>query len=50
MYVRMISTDYHEFIVKREHALVSDTIRAMLSGPGLYLENESNVIDFPGIP
>lgn len=34
MYVKLISSDGHEFIVKREHALTSGTIKAMLSGPG----------------
>ena len=34
MYVKLVSSDRHEFIVKREHALTSGTIRAMLSGPG----------------
>lgn len=34
MYVKLISSDYHEFIIKREHALTSGTIKAMLSGPG----------------
>ena len=32
MYVKLISSDGHEFIVKREHALTSGTIKAMLSG------------------
>ena len=36
MYVKLISSDGHEFIIKREHALTSGTIKAMLSGPGLY--------------
>lgn len=36
MYVKLISSDGHEFIVKREHALTSGTIKAMLSGPGWY--------------
>lgn len=36
MYVKLISSDGHEFIVKREHALTSGTIKAMLSGPGRY--------------
>lgn len=36
MYVKLISSDGHEFIVKREHALTSGTIKAMLSGPGKY--------------
>jgi hypothetical protein len=34
MYVKLISSDGHEFIIKREHALTSGTIKAMLSGPG----------------
>lgn len=37
MYVKLISSDGHEFIVKRDHALTSGTIKAMLSGPGKYL-------------
>lgn len=36
MYVKLISSDGHEFIVKREHALTSGTIKAMLSGPGKF--------------
>ena len=35
MYVKLISSDGHEFIIKRDHALTSGTIKAMLSGPGL---------------
>lgn len=34
MFVKLISSDGHEFIIKREHALTSGTIKAMLSGPG----------------
>ena len=40
MYVKLVSSDGHEFIVKRDHALTSGTIKAMLSGPGEY--NKSN--------
>src|SRR5690242_15145998 len=36
-YVKLISSDDHEFIIKREHALTSGTIKAMLSGPGSML-------------
>ncbi len=36
MYVKLIASDGHEFIMKREHALTSGTIKAMLSGPGDY--------------
>ena len=37
MYVKLVSSDGHEFIIKREHALTSGTIKAMLSGPGAVL-------------
>ena len=46
----MISSDGHEFIVKREHALTSGTIKAMLSGPGQFAENETNEVNFREIP
>ena len=35
MYVKLISCDGHEFVIKRDHALTSGTIKAMLSGPGM---------------
>ncbi|CAG5074036.1 Similar to Eloc: Elongin-C (Rattus norvegicus) [Cotesia congregata] len=44
MYVKLVSSDGHEFIIKREHALTSGTIKAMLSGPGQFAENEANEI------
>jgi len=50
MYVMLKSSDGHEFIVKREHALTSGTIKAMLSGPGQFAENESNEVTFREIP
>ena len=34
MYVKLVAFDGHEFILKRDHALTSGTIKAMLSGPG----------------
>ena len=38
MYVKLISSDDHEFIINRDYALTSGTIKAMLSGPGgLYI-------------
>jgi hypothetical protein len=65
MYVKLISSDGHEFYIKRDLALTSQTIKAMLSGPGLsldflflikivfflgqYAENETNVIHFRSI-
>lgn len=36
--------------VKREHALTSGTIKAMLSGPGQFAENEANEVNFREIP
>ncbi|KAI1288364.1 Elongin-C [Halotydeus destructor] len=50
MYVKLISSDGHEFIIKREHALTSGTIKAMLSGPGQFAENETNEVHFREIP
>ena len=50
MYVKLISSDGHEFIVKREHALTSGTIKAMLSGPGQFSDNETNEVNFREIP
>jgi len=50
MYVKLISSDGHEFFIKREHALTSGTIKAMLSGPGQFSENETNEIRLKEIP
>ncbi|CAH8612952.1 unnamed protein product [Schistosoma bovis] len=50
MYVKLVSSDDHEFYVRREHALTSGTIKAMLSGPGQFQENETNVVHFREIP
>merc|ERR1712127_1121426 len=50
MYVKLISSGGHEFIVKRDHALTSGTIKAMLSGPGQFAENETNEVNFREIP
>jgi len=49
-YVKLISSDLHEFIIKKEHALTSGTIKAMLSGPGQFSENETNEVNFREIP
>ena len=48
--MKLISSDGHEFIVKREDALTSGTIKAMLSGPGQFSENETNEVNFREIP
>uniref|UniRef100_A0A183T7Q5 Elongin-C n=2 Tax=Schistocephalus solidus TaxID=70667 RepID=A0A183T7Q5_SCHSO len=50
MYVKLVSSDEHEFYIKREFALTSGTIKAMLSGPGQFQENETNVVYFRQIP
>ena len=45
-YVKLISSDGHEFIVKRDHALTSGTIKAMLSGiTSIYLSVFIYLID-----
>jgi len=49
-YIKIISSDDHEFIIKRDVALTSGTIKAMLSGPGVFQENETNSIHFQEIP
>lgn len=43
-YLKLISSDGHEFVIKREHALMSGTIKKMLSGPGEFSEGEMNII------
>ncbi|KAK3709418.1 hypothetical protein QZH41_019542 [Actinostola sp. cb2023] len=50
MYVKLISSDGHEFIINRDYALTSGTIKAMLSGPGQFSENETNEVHFREIP
>jgi hypothetical protein len=37
--VKLISAEGHEFIIARDCALASGTIRAMLTGPGQWKEN-----------
>ncbi|XP_060844835.1 elongin-C-like [Rhopalosiphum padi] len=50
MYIKLVSSDGHEFVIKRKLAMISNTIKAMLSGPGQFSENETNVIHFREIP
>jgi len=45
-HVKLISSDGHEFILPRQFVTTSNTIKAMLSGPGQYAENESNEVNF----
>eukprot|EP01090_Pellita_catalonica_P001830 TRINITY_DN1155_c0_g1_i1.p1 TRINITY_DN1155_c0_g1~~TRINITY_DN1155_c0_g1_i1.p1 ORF type:complete len:102 (+),score=16.02 TRINITY_DN1155_c0_g1_i1:78-383(+) len=44
--VKLISADGHEFIVDRKAAMVSGTIKSMLSGPGSFLEEAQGEINF----
>lgn len=46
MYVKLISSVGHNVIVKREYAVTSITIKAMLSDPGQFAENEINEVGF----
>lgn len=35
-YVRLVSSDSHEFYFRREYALTKGTVKAMISGPGKF--------------
>ncbi|XP_055623404.1 elongin-C-like [Toxorhynchites rutilus septentrionalis] len=48
-FIKLVSAEGAEFIVKRKHAFISDTIQAMLSGPGQFSETETNIIHFKEI-
>ena len=43
-YVKLVSNDNHEFILKRSHALTSGTIKAMLSYPTTFNGNEMSKV------
>merc|ERR1711934_1351189 len=47
--VKLISSDGYEFVIEREAAMVSGTIKNMLSSPGMFVES-SGEITFPEIP
>ncbi|OWA52577.1 putative Transcription elongation factor B polypeptide 1 [Hypsibius exemplaris] len=49
-FVKLVSQDGHEFFIQKELALTSGTIKAMLSGPGQFAENEANEVHFREIP
>eukprot|EP01114_Cavostelium_apophysatum_P008227 TRINITY_DN2057_c0_g1_i1.p1 TRINITY_DN2057_c0_g1~~TRINITY_DN2057_c0_g1_i1.p1 ORF type:complete len:103 (-),score=29.14 TRINITY_DN2057_c0_g1_i1:81-389(-) len=44
--VKLISAENHEFIIDRKAAIVSGTIKSMLSGPGTFAEQELGEINF----
>eukprot|EP00043_Microstomoeca_roanoka_P015159 m.151358 g.151358 ORF g.151358 m.151358 type:complete len:107 (+) comp16198_c1_seq1:40-360(+) len=43
-FVSLISSDGEEFIISRDCAMLSGTIKSMLEGPGRFVENERNEI------
>mmetsp|Transcript_23493 Transcript_23493/g.58814 ORF Transcript_23493/g.58814 Transcript_23493/m.58814 type:complete len:104 (-) Transcript_23493:9-320(-) len=47
--VRLVSSDGHEFVVEKKIAMVSGTIKSMLSGPGHFTETQLGVINFKEI-
>lgn len=49
MYVKLVSSDKHEFIIKREYALLSGTIKVLLEGYEYFIEKQNNVINLPKI-
>ena len=50
IYMKLISSDGHEFIVKKDLALkYSKTIKAMMSGPGEMAEDEVNELSLKEI-
>ena len=50
VWVKLVSSDGHEFHIKKEHALTSATIKAMLSGPGAMLDDDDDRVEFREIP
>ncbi|WP_411023026.1 elongin-C [Salmonella sp. s51228] len=49
-WVKLVSSDGHEFQIRKEHALTSATIKAMLSGPGAMLEDDDDRVEFRESP
>uniref|UniRef100_T1IQU3 Elongin-C n=1 Tax=Strigamia maritima TaxID=126957 RepID=T1IQU3_STRMM len=44
--VKLMSKNKDKFIIRREHAIQSETIKAILSGPGMFAETEMNQVNF----
>ena len=47
--VKLIASDGSEIIIDRKAAMVSGTIKSMLSGPGDFVEGQQGEIKFPEI-
>eukprot|EP00961_Rhodomonas_salina_P002421 33629-Rhodomonas_salina.1 len=48
-YVTLISSEGFEFVIERRCALMSGTIKTMLTGPASYAESKENTVTFPEI-
>merc|ERR1719311_1242920 len=46
--VKLVSSEGHEFLIEREAAMVSGTIKNMLSSPGMFVEASGEIM-FPEI-
>ncbi|XP_038297515.1 elongin-C-like [Canis lupus familiaris] len=46
MYVKSVPLDDHEFIIERQHVLMSRMIKAILRGLGQFAENEIKEVSF----
>lgn len=49
MYVKLISADGHEFVIKRELAILCGTVRAMLRNPEEFADEDIPVLTFTEI-
>eukprot|EP01099_Mayorella_cantabrigiensis_P008850 TRINITY_DN883_c0_g1_i1.p1 TRINITY_DN883_c0_g1~~TRINITY_DN883_c0_g1_i1.p1 ORF type:complete len:123 (+),score=37.06 TRINITY_DN883_c0_g1_i1:82-450(+) len=49
-YVKLISAEGHEFFLNKQAALVSGTIKSMLTTPGAFMEQDLGEITFREIP
>uniref|UniRef100_A0AC35UCM2 Elongin-C n=1 Tax=Rhabditophanes sp. KR3021 TaxID=114890 RepID=A0AC35UCM2_9BILA len=49
-YVRLVSSDNHNFLIPKDLAFASDTIRTMFEGPGAFMETETNTVHLKTIP
>ncbi|CAK8575894.1 unnamed protein product [Lathyrus sativus] len=47
--VKLISSDGFEFVIDKEAAMVSQTIRNMLTSPGSFAESQHGEVTFPEI-
>mmetsp|Transcript_19465 Transcript_19465/g.49872 ORF Transcript_19465/g.49872 Transcript_19465/m.49872 type:complete len:90 (+) Transcript_19465:97-366(+) len=48
-YVKLISCDGKEFFCERKAAMISGTIKNMLTGPGQFTEKQMGEVSFPEI-